>query len=89
MSINLQYVAIGVMNTAVGLRMLVEPQHFHTKIDKRKTELDAGAPERFFEERRTLVAYPPPASVRGWRFKGTVLMLLGIACVSVSFFRPS
>jgi hypothetical protein len=37
-------------------------------------ELKAGGEERFFEERRSLEAYPPFAKPRTWRIIGGLLV---------------
>lgn len=86
MSINLMYPAIGVVNIAVGMRMLVQRGDSLAKAAKRIADLDAGAPERYFEERRALVAYPAPATIKGWRIKGIALVVLGILLIGLSFF---
>jgi len=53
----------------------------------RKAQLAAGAPERFFEERRSLEAYPPAPTDRRWQMKGAFFTLLGIALLSLAILR--
>jgi hypothetical protein len=43
----------------------------------RLAELDAGAGERFFEERRSLETYRPPKHDTTWKLLGAVVFLLG------------
>ena len=43
----------------------------------RLAELNAGAQESFFEERRSLEAYRPARKDATWRLFGTVLLLIG------------
>ena len=51
--------------------------------DARLCELDAGAPENYFEERRELEAYPPRfnPSHRTLRLLGLAGLVLGIMCI--------
>ena len=42
----------------------------------RLAELDAGAEERFFEERRSLEAYRPAKSDTTWKLLGAIVFLL-------------
>jgi hypothetical protein len=53
--------------------------------EARLRELDAGAPEAYFEERRELEAYPPRFDVShaALRRFGMVGLLLGIALLAV------
>lgn len=51
--------------------------------DARLSELDAGAPDAFFEERRSLEAYPPrfnPTHQTLRRF-GVAGLVLGVLCI--------
>ena len=51
-------------------------QHIHSE---RLKELENGAPERFFEERRSLNAYPPIRSTSLLRLGGGLVFLAVIA----------
>ena len=53
--------------------------------EARLRELDAGAPEAYFEERRELEAYPPRFDVSHATLRrfGVVGLLLGIAALAV------
>lgn len=44
---------------------------------KRRSQIDDGAPEAFFEERRSLDAYPPAKSVWSFRLLGCLMVPLG------------
>ena len=67
----------------VGLVTLVWPRWFANRAkarhDRRMAELRAGAEEAFFEEQRSLVAYPPSPPRRWNRVYGGLLVLLGLA----------
>lgn len=84
------FLATGIMLAAGGLAAIVRPETLvkesRRNRDARLRELDAGAPERFFEERRELEAYTPRfdldhATLR--RFGG-VGLVLGILCIAAS-----
>ena len=64
-----------------GAALVWFPRRYRKRAEReraaRLAELDAGADEAFFEERRSLVAYPPPRSDWTWRLLGTVVFLLG------------
>lgn len=53
----------------------------HAAVAKRLDELAAGATEFYFEERRSLEAYPPPSSDAKMRWLGFMLTILGIAMI--------
>ena len=67
----------GASSLASGLVMLALPRRSRLAAEaearSRKAQLAAGAPERFFEERRSLEAYPPAPTDRRWQVKGGVL----------------
>ena len=73
---------------ALGLAMLARGDLFARRAarrhDERLAELEAGGQERFFEERRSLEAYPPFAKSRTWRMLGG---LLAAAMISSLFIR--
>lgn len=72
-----------VLVAALGLWMLLAPRRHREAGEARHAarlaELAASAAETFFEERRSLEAYRPPHTDRGWRIIGTALMLVGIS----------
>ncbi|TCM14998.1 hypothetical protein EDF56_11145 [Novosphingobium sp. PhB165] len=51
---------------------------------RRIDQLDSGAEETFFEERRTIFAYPPPKSDTKMRINGTLQVLLGAASIALA-----
>ncbi len=57
--------------------------------ERRMRELDAGAPESFFEERRALEAYPPKVnrSPRTIAVFGALMMLCGACMIGVAILR--
>jgi hypothetical protein len=67
----------------VGAIILLWPQRLITRVkerrDRRLAELRSGAEERYFEEERALVAYPPPRRGLLWRLYGALLVVGGIA----------
>ncbi len=81
----------GAFSLASGLVMLVLPRRgrlaAEAQASTRKAQLAAGAPERFFEERRSLEAYPPAPTDRRWRLKGAFFTVLGIALLALALFR--
>lgn len=86
-----QSMLIGAFSLASGLVMLVLPRRSRLAAEaearSRKAQLDAGAPERFFEERRSIDAYPPAPTDRRWRLKGAVFTVLGITLLALALFR--
>ncbi len=66
---------------AVGAALMWFPRNHRRAAERRHAarlaELDAGAEERFFEERRSLEAYRPAKSDTTWKLLGAVLFLLG------------
>lgn len=87
----IQGLLIGSFALASGLVMFVLPRRSRLAAEAsssaRKAELQRGATERFFEERRTLDAYPPAPTDRKWRFKGAFFTLLGLVLIILSSFR--
>lgn len=78
---------LGIMLAAGSLAAIVRPatlvNESRCNRDARLRELDAGAPETFFDERRALKAYPPrfDLSHRALRLLGLVGLTLGILCI--------
>lgn len=89
MKIDLQYLLIGIVNAVVGIQLLRNPFGPHLKSAKRLAELDAGAPERYFEERRALMVYPAPTNLKLPRFRGGLLVVLGATLIGLAFLRPN
>jgi len=89
--VDLMSVFIGVPALVSGSAMLFFPRkkrlEAEAKVAIRKAQLTAGASERYFEEGRTLDAYPLPATDRKWRTKGAFLTACGIALLCLAYFR--
>ena len=82
---------IGVPTLVSGSAMLFFPRkkrlEAEAKVAIRKAQLRAGAAERYFEEGRTLDAYPLPATDGKWRSKGAFFTVCGIALLCFAYFR--
>lgn len=80
---------IGVTMTVSSLVAILRPEKLvresRRNWEKRLRELDAGAPEVFFEERRELEAYPPRFDVSHSTLRrfGVLGLALGIAVLVV------
>ena len=65
-----------------GIALLWFPQRHRIEAERRHAarlaELDAGAKEAFFEERRSLLAYRPARSDRTWQLLGALLLTMGV-----------
>jgi hypothetical protein len=89
--VNLQSLIIGVPCLLSSLGMMIFPHkrrlRAEAKVIQRKAQLAAGAPERFFEEARSIDAYPLPATDTKWRIKGVLLAVCGLSLILLSFFR--
>jgi hypothetical protein len=74
-----------------GLAMLFFPRKrrlaAEAKVADRKAQLALGGTERYFEEGRSLEAYPLPTTDGKWRVMGAFFTICGIALVGLSFFR--
>ncbi|MEA3040569.1 MAG: hypothetical protein QOC65_58 [Sphingomonadales bacterium] len=70
-----------VLAMAAGAALLFFPRHYRRQAQRRHrerlAELDAGAAERFFEERRSLEAYRPARSDVAWQCLGVLFFLAG------------
>lgn len=88
---DMQALVIGILTLGAGLPMALSPRRKRLAAQAqhaaRKAALDAGDDERFFEERRTLDAYPPARTDRGWQIKGGLLMLVGTALIVIGLYR--
>ena len=69
-----------VLLLAAGVALMVVPGRIRRRAERihaeRLAQLDAGGEESFFEERRSLEAWPPPRHDRSWRWLGAVLILV-------------
>jgi len=81
------FLSLGVMLAVGSLAAIVRPdtlvKESRRNRDARLRELDAGAPEAFFEQRRELEAYTPrfDLSHRALRQWGLAGLTLGILCI--------
>jgi hypothetical protein len=75
---------------ALGLAMLARGDLFARRAarrhEKRLAELRAGEEERFFEERRSLEAYPPFAKSSTWRIVGGLLAAVMLSSLLIRSF---
>ena len=66
---------------AAGAALMWFPRKHRRDAERRHAarlaELNAGAEERFFEERRSLEAYRPAKADMTWKLGGALLFLLG------------
>ncbi len=74
----------------VGVSLLFWPGLLGPRADethgRRLSQLRAGAPEAFFEERRSLEAYPPPRDGRGWRRGlGAAMIVVALALFGLNY----
>ena len=76
----------GVLAIIVGAALLCWPRRLAgraiAKHDSRLTELEAGAEEAYFEEKRSLQSYRPPQRELTWRIGGAFLLVLGIVMLA-------
>lgn len=89
MSDNSLWIYLGVTMTVSSLAAIVRPdmlvRESRRNREARLRELDDGAPEAYFEERRELEAYPPRFDVSHATLRrfGMVGLLLGIATLAM------
>ncbi|WP_395332332.1 hypothetical protein WBP06_04640 [Novosphingobium sp. BL-8H] len=87
----MQSLALGVATLIGGLPKALWPARKRAasvaQWQNRLAELDGGAPETYFEERRALCAYPPHRTDRGTRIGGIIAAAIGLALIALSF-RP-
>ncbi|MDR3571453.1 MAG: hypothetical protein P4L81_04635 [Candidatus Pacebacteria bacterium] len=90
-TVNLQSLVIAAFCLPSGLGMFIFPRKkrlaAEAKVRLRKQELAAGAPERYFEEGRSIEAYPLPATDAKWRIRGAFLTMCGIALLFLGYLR--
>ncbi len=90
-AVHLQFLIVGGFCLFSGIQMLIFPRKkrlaAEAKIRSRKQELAAGAPERYFEEGRSIDAYPLPPTDSRWRIKGAFLTVCGVALWLLDYFR--
>ena len=81
------FLTLGFMLAVGSLAAILRPETLvkesRRNRDDRLRELDAGAPESYFEERRELEAYPPRFSPTNQtlRWFGAAGLILGILCI--------
>ena len=86
------FIYLGVMMTVSSLAAIVRPdmlmRESRRNWEARLHELEAGAPEAYFEERRELEAYPPRFDVSHATLRrlGMVGLAIGIAVLAVRLF---
>jgi len=83
---------IGGMMIAIWIPSFLNPESRIGSVDgwrKRLSELENGAPEAFFEERRQLEAYPPSAKASPQRLRVTsgISILLGCVVLAMAILR--
>jgi len=82
---------MGALSLAAGLGMFVFPRRkrltAEARLAERKAQLAAGASERYFEEGRSLDAYPLPTTDAKWRMRGAFFTLCGLALLVLSVIR--
>ena len=84
-AVNLQSLVIGAFSLFSGAGMLIFPRRkrlaAEAKVAHRKEQLAAGAPERYFEESRSLDAYPLPAT----EIKGAFMTVVGLTLLLLGY----
>lgn len=89
--LNYLTLVIGLLTFVSGARMCLFPRArrlaAEARVSQRKSELEQGASEKFFEERRTLQAYPLLKTDGKWRAKGAIMTLCGALLIALSFVR--
>ena len=87
MSNEVLFLVVGIMLAVGSLEAIIRPdtlvKESRRNRDARLRELDAGAPEAFFEERRELETYTPrfDLSHRRLRQFGLLGLMLGLVCI--------
>ena len=84
-----QMIWAGTIALGVGLPRVVAPRRSHAlsrqDMAKRIAEIEAGAPESYFEEYRALKAYPVTSSSRTWLVVGWLLVVTGLLALVAGF----
>jgi hypothetical protein len=82
---------LGVGALLAGVPMVLKPgkarQDTQRAWQRRVAELESGAEETFFEEHRTLKAYPPLSSNGKKRAFGVFLVAVGASVIVLSLLR--
>ncbi|WP_395395458.1 hypothetical protein WBP07_08380 [Novosphingobium sp. BL-8A] len=80
---------LGIPTLARGVPMALRPARnrsiANARWRQRLEELEGGAPESYFEERRSLIAYPPCRTDRRTRVVGILSVFIGLALIALSF----
>ena len=84
-----QMIWAGTVALGLGLPRVVAPRRSHAltqqDVAKRIAEIEAGAPESYFEEYRALKAYPVTSSSRKWLVLGWFFVVVGLAALVAGF----
>lgn len=84
-----QMIWAGTVALGVGLPRVVAPRRSHAltqqDVAKRIAEIEAGAPESYFEECRALKAYPVTSSNRKWLVMGWLFVVAGLVAIVMGF----
>jgi hypothetical protein len=90
-SMDLQLLSGGIIGLATGLPMLLFARRTRlaarAKAESRMAQLSAGASQRYFEEARSLIAYPLPATDEKWRTRGLVFTTGGMILLGLSLLH--
>jgi len=74
-------IIIGACAIAIGAARLLKPSQTRATHGDRLAALQAGAKEDYFEEQRTLEAYPPPSTDTKQRAYGMLGIVLGLGTI--------
>lgn len=83
---NFLSLTIGGIYFVSGIGIAVFPKRKRDAVVARNAELATGASDRFFEERRTIEAYPLPKTEKGWRIKGIAMASLGVLMICLGLY---
>lgn len=78
-SMDMRSIALIIFGAVLLARPILIARPFIERRERRLADLRHGGEEAFFEERRSLEAYPPVRRLWVWRLIGLVCFLLG-AC---------
>lgn len=78
---------VGALSLANGAFMLMPKWRYDAqrRRAKRIAAIEAGGPERYFEELRALKAYPLPAAGRRWTLRAIFVIVLGLGSILFAF----
>jgi hypothetical protein len=78
LSMDVRSIVLAILGTVLLVRPSLLARPFIERHERRLAELRHGGKEGYFEERRSLEAYPPFRRLWVWRLMGLVCFLLGI-----------